>query len=158
MMLNSGLQVRNARLLQILTWQRIEIDSSLQSRFALDLYPSKEMILYPDTELCFTRFISEQRAEIWPLVQVINTLYNCISVKFSCNSKCWTHRMDGNCFNVTLLTCSIFKNSLAKYINAWIFCNPLELEKKKKMLDFQHNVALSWKNVATTITTFQPIG
>ena len=33
------------------------------------------MILYPDTELCFTRFISEQRAEIWLLVQVLNTLY-----------------------------------------------------------------------------------
>ena len=40
-------------------------DSSLQSRFALDLYPSKEMILYLDTELCF----------IWLLVQVLNTLY-----------------------------------------------------------------------------------
>jgi len=50
-------------------------DSSLQSSFALDLYPSKEMILYPDSELCFTRFISEQRTEIWPLVQVLNTLY-----------------------------------------------------------------------------------
>ena len=33
------------------------------------------MILYLDTELCFTRFISEQRTEIWPLVQVLNTLY-----------------------------------------------------------------------------------
>ena len=50
-------------------------DSSLQSRFALDLYPSKEMILYLDTELSFTRFISEQRTEIWSFVQVLNTLY-----------------------------------------------------------------------------------
>ena len=62
------------------------------------------MILYPDTELCFTRFISEQRAEIWPLVQVINTLYNCISVKFSCNPQCWTRKMDWDCFNVALLS------------------------------------------------------
>ena len=136
-------------------------DSCLQSRFALDLYLSIETILYLYTELCFTRFISEQRTEIWPLVQVINTLYNCISVKFSCNSQCWTHLG-------WMEIVSMWHSSHAPYSKTlWQSISTLEYfvshmnwknKTKKKMLDFQHNVALLWKNVATTITTFQPIG